>query len=74
MSEELQPYKGYRGSIQIEDDGTVFGKLLGITDLICYYGPANDPSALQKAFEEAVDDYIDTCHEMGWEPKQCKVK
>ena len=60
-------YKGYLGSTDFDDDGPVFvGKLLFIRDVITY--SAETAAGLVKAFHEAVDDYLETCEELGDTP------
>ena len=53
---EMQ-YKGYKGSIN-KSEGLYYGKLKEIKDLVTY--EAENRNGLKKAFEEAVDDYIET--------------
>jgi predicted HicB family RNase H-like nuclease len=53
-------YKGYIGSMETSvRDMCLHGKILFINDLITY--EAETPNALKLAFEEAVDDYLETC-------------
>ncbi len=60
-------HKGYIGSAEIDLEGqALVGKLLFIRDTITY--SATDIAGLRRAFEEAVDDYLATCEELGDEP------
>jgi len=60
-------YKDYLGSIDLDQESGVFyGKILFINDTITFEG--KDFNELVSAFEEAVDDYIDTCKAIGKEP------
>ena len=60
-------YKGYLGSAEINlTDDILHGKLMFIKDIVTY--AAHSPQALKTAFEEAVDDYLQTCAELGDEP------
>lgn len=62
-------YKGYIGSVHYSDEDEVFhGKIEAISDLIMYEG--SSVKELKKAFHEAVDDYLETCKEMGREPQK----
>ena len=65
-------YKQYVGSAEVDVDGdALVGKLLFIRDTITY--SASTPAGLRRAFEEAVDDYLSTCAELGDAPEQpCK--
>lgn len=59
-------YKGYTGSIETSiEDGEIllYGKILFIRDTILY--EADRASELKAAFESAVDDYLETCVEVG---------
>ena len=65
----LMKYKGYFGSIEVSlEDGVIHGKLECINDLITY--EASTVPDLKKAFEEAVDDYLETCEELGKKPEK----
>lgn len=65
----LFKYKGYFGSIDISiDDDVLYGKLECINDLVTY--EAKTIEGLRKAFEEAVEDYIETCKELGRTPEK----
>ena len=60
-------YKGYFGSAEVNTvDNLLHGKLLFITDIVTY--AAQSPKELEAAFKEAVDDYLQTCAELGDEP------
>jgi predicted HicB family RNase H-like nuclease len=65
----LLRYRGFEGSAEIDlDRGICVGKVLFIDDLITY--EANEPRSLEKEFKAAIDDYIETCRELGREPKK----
>jgi predicted HicB family RNase H-like nuclease len=66
---EILKYKGYHGSTEysLEDD-CLFGRLLGISDIISYEG--NSVKEIKKAFKEAVDDYVETCRKIGKPPQK----
>ena len=52
--------KDYYGSVHLDDEDLIFhGKVEFIRALISY--EATDAKGLRKAFEEAVDDYLDMC-------------
>jgi len=68
MNDILQ-YKGYYAEIHFSaDDEIFFGKLLGISDLVSFEGAS--VAELKKAFHEAVEDYLETCTELGKEPEK----
>ncbi|APZ42567.1 type II toxin-antitoxin system HicB family antitoxin [Acidihalobacter ferrooxydans] len=62
-------YKGYHGSCELDMTRQVCrGKILFINDLVTY--EADTPVDLQAAFEDAVEDYIQTCKQVGKEPQK----
>jgi predicted HicB family RNase H-like nuclease len=65
-------YRGYYGSIEVStEDNCLFGKLQFIRSLVNYEGQT--VAELEKAFQEAVDDYLETCAELSIKPEQpCK--
>ena len=66
---DMMKYKEYFGSVHYSDeDRTFFGKIEFIRALVSYEG--TDVKTLRQAFEEAVDDYLDTCTEQGKEPEK----
>lgn len=57
-------YKEYEGTSELDMERLVCrGKILFIGDLVTY--EAKNPKELQKEFEAAVDDYIETCALLG---------
>jgi len=63
MKDFLQ-YKEYIASVHFNaEDEAFFGKVEGIEDLISFEGAS--VAELKKAFEEAVEDYIQLCKEHG---------
>lgn len=62
-------YKGYFGSVQFSEEDRVFhGKMEFIRSLVNYEGTNVDE--LEKAFREAVDDYLELCQDQGKKPDQ----
>src|SRR4030065_495607 len=60
-------YKGYLGSAEFDTTTLVLvGKLLFIRHVIAY--SAASPEGVRAAFEEAVEDYLATCTEVGDKP------
>ena len=52
-------YKGYSAHIEYsEEDRCLVGHVAGITDIIGFHG--DTVAELQEAFEEAVEDYLET--------------
>jgi predicted HicB family RNase H-like nuclease len=67
VSDFMEEYKGYLGSVRYSAEDEVFhGKLEGIRDLVTYEG--TDTSSLKQAFHEAVDDYLKTCQKHNRTP------
>ena len=63
MIDVLQ-YKGYYADIHFSaEDEVFFGKIVGVNDLVNF--EADSVKGLKKAFGEAVEDYLETCSELG---------
>ena len=62
-------YSGYIGSIEYSpEDKCFFGKLEMIDDLVTF--EATTAEDLETNFHNAVDEYIQTCRELGREPQK----
>ena len=62
-------YKGFFGSVEFSDEDDVFyGRIIGINDHITYEG--DSVQSLRKDFNEAVDEYLKACKELGKEPEK----
>ena len=62
-------YKGYVATIAYDpDDEIFFGRISGLSDLVGFHAAA--AFEIKAAFREAVDDYIDTCAEIGKAPEK----
>src|SRR5690554_6056928 len=69
MSDQVLKYRDQIGSMEIDaDDCCLHGKLLYINDLVTYESDSVD--GLRREFEAAVDDYLETCAELGQEPNK----
>jgi predicted HicB family RNase H-like nuclease len=66
---DMMRYKDYYGSVHFSDDDNVFyGRIEFIRALVSYEG--TDVGSLRQAFNEAVDDYLQTCEEQGKQPER----
>lgn len=62
-------YLGYHASVAYsEEDNVLYGTILGINDLVTF--EAESITDLKTAFQEAVDDYLATCAELGKAPEK----
>jgi predicted HicB family RNase H-like nuclease len=62
-------YKGYAARIEYSDeDGCFVGHIAGIRDIVGFHGESVEE--LRAAFEEAVDDYWETCEKVGRSPQR----
>lgn len=69
MEEELNrlEYKDYIATVNFSAEDEVFyGKIEGINDLVTFEGSSVDE--LKQSFEDSVDDYLETCKELGKKP------
>ena len=66
MSKNLLSYKGYNGTCEVSIvDSCVHGKILFISDTVTF--AADSVAELKVEFEASVDDYLETCIEVGKE-------
>lgn len=62
-------YKGYTARIEYDDADRIFvGRLAGIRDIVGFHASTVD--ALQEAFHESVDDYVQACEKLGQTPQK----
>jgi len=62
-------YQGYAARIDYSDeDGLFVGHIAGIKDVVGFHGES--VSELRAAFEEAVNDYLETCAKLGRAPQK----
>ncbi|HEY3433010.1 MAG TPA: type II toxin-antitoxin system HicB family antitoxin [Rhodocyclaceae bacterium] len=60
-------HKGYAARVEYsEEDGCFVGHIAGIRDVIGFHGES--VAELRAAFEEAVNDYLETCKKLNREP------
>jgi predicted HicB family RNase H-like nuclease len=68
MNDIIQ-YKDFLASVHFSSEDEVFyGKVLGINDLISFEG--SSVRELKKSFQEAIEDYLETCEQVGKEPNK----
>jgi predicted HicB family RNase H-like nuclease len=66
---DAMEYKGYRGAVRYSaDDRILHGRILGIDDVVNFEGA--DVDELERAFHEAVDDYLALCEKLGRAPER----
>jgi len=62
-------YKGYTANIEYSaEDQCFIGYLAGISDIVGFHGESINE--LRQSFEEAVNDYIETCDKLNKTPQQ----
>jgi predicted HicB family RNase H-like nuclease len=62
-------YKGYTGTVIFDADDRIFhGRIMGLTDIITFEGAS--VSKLEKDFRSAVEEYLQTCQEIGRVPEK----
>ncbi|MEO5972783.1 MAG: type II toxin-antitoxin system HicB family antitoxin [Sphingomicrobium sp.] len=60
-------HRGYAARVEFDPDDRIFvGRVAGIEDGVGFHSDSVD--GLIAAFEEAVDDYLDTCARIGKQP------
>ncbi|NOQ34274.1 MAG: toxin-antitoxin system HicB family antitoxin [Methylococcaceae bacterium] len=69
MNNKYFEYKNYYGSCEVcLDSQELFGKILFIRDLVTYAG--DNICELESEFKLAVDDYLETCVDLGKKPDE----
>lgn len=71
----LLTYKGYQGTIEVEND-TLFGEVLGLENTFISY-EGNSLAELRKDFKAGIDNYLENCrlnHEKPEQPNQDAAK
>ena len=62
-------YKNYSAKIEYSDEDECFvGHIAAIKDIIGFHGET--VNELRSAFEEAVDDYLETCKKLNRSPQK----
>lgn len=62
-------HKGYAAQIEYSNEDQCFvGHIAGIKDVVGFHGES--VSELRAAFEEAVDDYLETCAKLNRSPQK----
>jgi len=62
-------HKGFAARVEYSDEDACFiGHIAGIQDVIGFHGES--VAELRTAFEEAVEDYLETCQKLGREPNR----
>jgi predicted HicB family RNase H-like nuclease len=65
-------YKGYSARIEFDaEDEILVGRLIGINDIVGFH--ADDAAGIRKAFEEAVDSYVELAGESAQKPFSGKM-
>ena len=68
-NDNLLHYKGYSAKPEYSvEDKVFYGKILGIDDLVDFQ--AEDARSIETEFQNAVDDYLRFCAEIGKEPQK----
>lgn len=62
-------HKGYQARVEFDADDRIFvGRIAGIDDIVNFQ--ADTVGGLIQAFEESVEDYIETCAKIGKAPEK----
>ena len=62
-------YKGYVAKVEFDPEDHIFvGYIIGIRDVVGFHGESVEE--LETAFQEAVDNYLDACKELGQKPNK----
>jgi predicted HicB family RNase H-like nuclease len=65
----VMTYQGYAARVEFDDaDGIFTGRIAGIRDGVGFHADTVD--GLRAAFQEAVEDYLETCAAIGKTPQR----
>jgi len=65
---DAMTFRGFSARVDHNtDDGVFTGRLAGIGDIVGFH--ADTAEGLRQAFEEAVDDYTESCARIGKDPQ-----
>jgi len=65
----VMTYNGYSARVEFDADDHIFiGHLAGIRDIVGFHGKT--VNELERAFHEAVDDYLELCKKLGQSPQK----
>ena len=64
----LVEIEGYRARVERDRDGTLFGKVLEMEDLV--YFRAATMRMVETKFAQAVEAYLENCKQRGVDPKK----
>ena len=60
-------YTGYAGHVEFDDEtGISYGEVLDLQDVVTFQGKS--VKAMERAFRESIDDYLEFCAERHEEP------
>ncbi|MCY4382506.1 MAG: type II toxin-antitoxin system HicB family antitoxin [Nitrospinae bacterium] len=69
MSGAVFEFKDYQGYVEYDEESEILhGKVLHVRDLITY--EAETAKELKKAFQDSVNDYLETCEAEGIDPNK----
>jgi len=69
MTDNMFKYKDFYGSAEYSAaDECFWGKIIGISDFVTF--ESDSVEGLKRSFEEAVEDYLLLCKEVGKDPKK----
>ena len=62
-------HKNYFAKVEFDPEDHIFvGHIIGIRDVVGFHGES--VTELETAFQEAVDNYLEACKELGQEPNK----
>jgi len=65
----IMEYKGYHARPEYSAEDNLFiGEVIGIKDSITFHG--SSVKEIENSFQEAVDDYLELCKEIGKTPEK----
>jgi predicted HicB family RNase H-like nuclease len=68
MINQLIEFEGYRARIERAKDGMLYGKVLGLEEIINFRAPTM--RVVERQFIKALESYFERCKQRGIEPEK----
>ena len=68
MINQLIEFEGYRATLERGTDGMLYGKILGLKEVVNFKAPTM--RVAERQFIRALEAYIERCHQRGIEPEK----
>ena len=71
MINQLIEFEGYRARIERARDGMLYGRVLGLEEIVNFKAPTM--RVVERQFIKALESYFERCKQRGLEPEKPEV-